>query len=56
MIVRLNALNPVKLMHHMNPIIHPLHMKNVVVSGIRIRKNVIVGLIVWVASFDRPAS
>ena len=67
MIVRLNAMNlksvkymMMNLMHHMNPIIHPLnlyhHMKNVGVSGIRIRRNVIVLLFAWVASFDLPAS
>ena len=66
MIVRLNAVNlnleymMMILMHHMNPIIHPLnlnhHLKNVGVSGIRIRRNVIVGLIALVASFDRLAS
>ena len=57
MIVRLNAVNVVNLeymmmnlMHHMNLIIHPLNhhtggMKNVVVSGMRIRRNVIVLLL-----------
>ena len=66
MIVRLNAVNlnleymMMILMHHVNPIIHPLnlnhHMKNVGVSGIRIRRNVIVLQFARVASFNLPAS
>ena len=63
MIVRLNAVNlnlMMNLMHHMNPIIHPLnlnhHLKNVGVSGIRIRRNVIVLQFARVASFNLPAS